>query len=297
MSVDEILLRSRFMPLQRILAYDVFNTGFNGWMTLLPNFTEYPDFDVPPTLVNKDQWPPVMLSSATYRYPGSHGAMSGTFSLKLSTRPVCSRYEEIPAPGSMGHAIKRLSFYRPGSRYLQIECWFSYTAEQDTLSPEGTPQPGLHETSIRAFGMGFDIQERGERYQVGVRHLNCFNGNLVQRWEIENSADVTDKEWAFGLEGRHEAFQVIPDSHQKLIYNETDCKLNWQYMRLKIDTLNREYVEFQCQDRIWDLRGTHVTNVPGYHRIDNLINPLFWVETDQPRRVFFYIDSVVVSQE
>ena len=92
----------------------------------------------------------------------------------------------------MGHAIKRLSFYRPGSRFLQIECWFSYTAEQDTLDAEGTPQPGLHEKSIRAFGMGFDIQERGERYQVGVRHLNCFNGNLVQRWEIENSADVTD---------------------------------------------------------------------------------------------------------
>ena len=59
MSVDEILLRSRYNPLKRILAYDVFNTGFNGWMTLLPNFTEYPDFDVPPTLVNKDQWPPV----------------------------------------------------------------------------------------------------------------------------------------------------------------------------------------------------------------------------------------------
>ncbi|MDE5922159.1 MAG: hypothetical protein K2G79_01560 [Muribaculum sp.] len=316
MSVDEILLRSRYQPLERIICYDIFNTGFNGWMTLLPNFTEYPDFDVPPTLVNKDQWPPVMLSSATYRYPGSHGAMSGTFSLKLSTRPVHSRYEDIPAPGSMGHAIKRLSFYRPGSRFLQIECWFSYTAEQDTLDAEGTPQPGLHEKSIRAFGMGFDIQERGERYQVGVRHLNCFNGNLVQRWEIENSADCTDKECAFGLEGdwckrgidpwwfgrrypdgRHEAFQVIPDSHQKLIYNETDCKLNWQYMRLKIDTLNREYVEFQCQDRIWDLRGTHVTNVPGYHRIDNLINPLFWVETDQDRRVYFYIDSVVVSQE
>ena len=75
MSVDEILLRSRYNPLKRILAYDVFNTGFNGWMTLLPNFTEYPDFDVPPTLVNKDQWPPVMLSSATFRYPGTHGAI------------------------------------------------------------------------------------------------------------------------------------------------------------------------------------------------------------------------------
>ena len=70
MSIGEILLRSRYQPLKRVLSYDVFNTGFNGWMTLMPNFTEYPDFDVPKTLVNKDQWPPVMLSSATFRYPG-----------------------------------------------------------------------------------------------------------------------------------------------------------------------------------------------------------------------------------
>ena len=72
MSIGEILLRSRYQPLKRVLSYDVFNTGFNGWMTLMPNFTEYPDFDVPKTLVNKDQWPPVMLSSATFRYPGTH---------------------------------------------------------------------------------------------------------------------------------------------------------------------------------------------------------------------------------
>ena len=38
MSVDEILLRSRYNPLKRILAYDVFNTGFNGWMTHLQKF-------------------------------------------------------------------------------------------------------------------------------------------------------------------------------------------------------------------------------------------------------------------
>ena len=133
MSVDEILLRSRFTPLRNILCYDVFDRGFNGWMTLMPNFTEHPDFDVPPTLVDKTQWPPVMLSSATFRYPGTHGSMSGTYSLKLSTRPVAAPYTEKPAPGSLGHAIKRLSFWRPGSRYLQIECWFSYTAEQDKV--------------------------------------------------------------------------------------------------------------------------------------------------------------------
>ena len=123
MSIGEILLRSRYQPLKRVLSYDVFNTGFNGWMTLMPNFTEYPDFDVPKTLVNKDQWPPVMLSSATFRYPGTHGAMSGTYSLKLSTRPVAAPYTEIPAEGCLGHAIKRLSFSRPGCKYLQIECW------------------------------------------------------------------------------------------------------------------------------------------------------------------------------
>ena len=49
MSIGEILLRSRYQPLKRVLSYDVFNTGFNGWMTLMPNFTEYPDFDVPKT--------------------------------------------------------------------------------------------------------------------------------------------------------------------------------------------------------------------------------------------------------
>ena len=42
MSVDEILLRSRFTPLRNILCYDVFDRGFNGWMTLMPNFTEHP---------------------------------------------------------------------------------------------------------------------------------------------------------------------------------------------------------------------------------------------------------------
>ena len=45
------------------------------------------------------------------------------------------------------------------------------------------------------------------------------------------------------------------------------------------------------------MRGIKCDAVDGYHRIDNLINPLFWVETDTNRRVFLYIDSVVVSQE
>ena len=314
--MDEVLMRSRFTPLRNILSYDVFNDGFCGWMTLMPNFTEYPDFDVPKTLVCKDQWPPVMLSSATYRYPGTHGAMSGTYSLKLSTRPIAAPYTEKPAEGSLGHAIKRLSFYRPGCRYLQMECWFSYTAEQDRMDPPTRPQPGLHENSIRDFGMGFDVQEGGKRYHVGMRYLNAVDGRMVQKWQYEFPSPGTDKDWAFGLEGdwckrgvdpwwfgkrypdgSHDGFQWLPDGGQKLCYNETDCKLNWQYMRLKIDTKNREYVECQCQDKIWDMRGIKADAVDAYGRIDNLINPLFWVGTDTDRRVFLYIDSVLVSQE
>ena len=56
-------------------------------------------------------------------------------------------------------------------------------------------------------------------------------------------------------------------------------------MRLKLDTELREYVEFQCQDKIWDMRGIAADTVDGYGRIDNLINPLFWVGTDTNRRV------------
>ena len=94
MSIGEILLRSRYQPLKRVLSYDVFNTGFNGWMTLMPNFTEYPDFDVPKTLVNKDQWPPVMLSSATFRYPGT--GVNGTIEKGLDL--VAYLYVVFPLP-------------------------------------------------------------------------------------------------------------------------------------------------------------------------------------------------------
>lgn len=316
MSVDEILLRSRFSPLKDVLSYDVFNTGFNGWMTLMPNFTEYPDFDVPKTLVCKDQWPPVMLSSATYRYPGTHGSMSGTYSLKLSTRPVHNPYCEMPKPGCMGHALKRMSFWRPGCKYLQMECWFAYTAEQDCMDPDDRPQPGLHENSIRDFGWGFDIQERGKRTFVGMRYLNAVDGKMVQKWQYMYPTPGTDKDWAFGLDGdwckrgidafwfgkrypdgSHDGFQWLPDGEQRLCYNETDDKINWQYFRMKMDVEKGEYVELQCHDKIWDMRGIKAHAIDAYNRIDNIINPTIWVETDADRSVFLYLDSVLISAE
>ena len=39
--MDKIMLYSRFNPLKRVLCYDIFDRGFNGWMVLLPNFTRF----------------------------------------------------------------------------------------------------------------------------------------------------------------------------------------------------------------------------------------------------------------
>ncbi len=306
---------SRFQPLERVLIYDVFDTGFNGWMEIMPNFNEKPYFEESPSILKKDQWMPAMLSTATYRYPGSHGSFSGQYSLKVSTRAIANPYDQKPAPGSMGHAIKRFSFHQIKRKYLQLEMWFAFTAEQDKVDGDGE-LPGLHESSIRAFGMGWDVQERGSRYFPGIRYLNAVDGKLKKEWQFSYPTAEDDKSWAYDTEkdwcvkgidpfwfgkrhsdGRHEAFKYVDNGHQNLIYNETDCKINWQYLRLLIDTENREYVEMQCQDKIFDLKKHPIYTVEPYARIDGLINPLVWVEADTNRRVFLYVDAIVVSQE
>jgi hypothetical protein len=274
-------------------------------MEIMPNFNENPYFDEQPGKLSKHQWPALMLSTATFRYPGSHGSMSGQYSLKVSTRPVANRYEEMPAPGSLGQAIKRISFHNKKRKYLQFEAWFSYTAEQDKM--DGTGElPGLHESSIRAFGFGWDLQERGNRYFAGARYLNSVNGELKNKWQIVYPSSKDDEDWAFGVagdwcvkgidpfwygrrypDGRHDGFIDVKDGHQKLIYNETDCKLNWQYVRVLIDTEERKYVELQSGDQTFDLGGQPIYVAGSYARI----------ETDTNRRVFLYLDSIVISQQ
>ena len=88
MSIGEILLRSRYQPLKRVLSYDVFNTGFNGWMTLMPNFTEYPDFGTMSECMNTSCQPASMIlvcsalkccaaqTASTFVVSMRHGAMN-----------------------------------------------------------------------------------------------------------------------------------------------------------------------------------------------------------------------------
>ena len=297
---------SKFQPLKHILCFDDFDRGLCGWMSLMPNYT-LENFGVRNSVVEKTQWGPIMLSTATYRFPGTHGSMDGIYSLKMSTRPVARPYEQPPAPGSMSHAVKRLSMHRkPG--LLQFEMWYAYTTEQDRW--------GLSEKDIRAFGMCFDVQDDKARNFVGVRYVNSINGEMKKEWQYMQAADVTDEEWAYGTkgdwckrgvdpiwygrrypDGRTDGFQFIPNSRQELVYNESDDKINWLYLRFQYDLDKKEYVELQSRNKVFDLRGIAPTHVPPYARIEGLLNPVIWIETDTDRRVFLYVDSVVISME
>jgi len=295
---------SRFQPLQHVLCYDDFAQGMNGWVELMPNFTQ-PGFRARDSVIEKTRWGPAMLSTASFGLVGTHGAMSGAYSLKLATRPVANPYEQPPAPGSMSHVIKRMSVHRPPG-LVQMEAWYAYTPEQDRI--------GLGQKDIRGFGFIFDVQDAAHRYFIGARYLNSVNGELQRRWQIAKAADVTDNEWAYGTEGdwcrrgvdpmwfgqryadgATDGFQFIEGGEQELCYNESDDKINWLYVRLLIDTAKREYVELQSGRDIFDLRGIRPTLVDPYANITGLLNPLVWLETDTDRRVFLFLDSLLIS--
>jgi hypothetical protein len=298
----------KFHPLATVLVYDDFDLGFNGWLDLTPNYV-HADFAQQPSQIDLGAWAPTMLSSAPMRFAASHGSMEGTYSLKLSTRPVAAPYESQPVPGSMGVAIKRLSRQDPATRLIQIETWYAYTPQQD--------REGIGEDAIRAFGFFFDIQDEEHRWQPGIRYVNSVDGALVRKWQYWKVADgVTRADWCFGLEdgweapgidslwsgrrypdGSADGFQWVPGGAQDLIYNESPDKLNWSYLRLTVDIAKREYVELQSMNRIFDLRGISPTLGPTYSSITNLINPVFFVETDSDRSVNLFLDSVVYSTE
>lgn len=294
----------RFSPLDRVLCFDQFEHGNCGWLDLRPNFV--PPGYVPETnVVDLAHWGPTMLSTATFPRMGTHGSMSGTYSLKITPRPYAHPINERPAPGSMGLALKRFAMNRDLGR-VQVEAWLAYTPEDD--------REGLGDLDVRAFGCLIDLQTEGNRWMPGVRYLNSVDGRAAKRWQYFRAADdVADADWTYGEKGWHrrgidsqwfgrryddgssDGFQWVTNGEQRLCWNESDDKINWMYFRLLVDVERREYVELQCMNRVHDLRGLAPTLAPAYEGIDGLVNPCFWVETGTNRRAFLFIDTVVIS--
>src|SRR5437763_4224677 len=123
---------SRFNPLERVLVYDDFNTGTHGWVELLGNYDGQSNLDTVDDHM-RDFRPP-QLSSCSFFDVGTHGAMSGTYALKVATRPEA---------GHTAVAIRRLTM--AGRGRVQFEAFFTYKAEAASEENCAGLEPGATE--------------------------------------------------------------------------------------------------------------------------------------------------------
>jgi Domain of unknown function (DUF6772) len=292
---------SRFDPLERILAFDDFNSGTHGWVELLGNYDGRGDLDTVDDHM-RDFRPP-QLSSCSFFDVGTHGAMSGTYALKIATRPEA---------GHTAVAIRRLTM--AGRGRVQLETYFAYKAEAASEENRAAAQPGASEwdgnthpseTQFGAFTIATDICD-GTRYHCVARYLNTDLENRSRRqWVYPLVPEPTPREH---LEGKvklpPKADFTAPDPDdwrpfgepQELCYNEVPTKVNWHYLRWLIDTRHRANVELQVNDRIFDMREVPVpAYAESYGSLQNLLNFYVSVRTHTNVRNFLFLDSVLIS--
>lgn len=286
---------SRYNPLARILFFDDFDDGVNGWCELIGNHNGNLD-NVRDVMA--DLRPP-QLSSCTFFDIGTHGSMSGTYALKVATRPRAFH---------MAQAIKRVTSVQRG--LVQFETYFTYKSEQTHVHRgvpaawDGNLDPS--ELDFGEFTVSNDVCEReGVRYHCALRYTNTDeHGQFVQKWMYKTSVQTTTKMERTGLAGPAFDYHVqhpddwaeVPGGYQPLCYNEVPTKINWHYLRWIFDTETRRNVELQVNGLIMDLRNIPVPKYEhGYKSINQLMNFCVDVRTHKAVRNFLYLDSVLVS--
>jgi hypothetical protein len=247
--------------------------------------------------VLRDMRPP-QLSNCTFFDIGTHGSMSGTYALKLATRPK---------PFSTAAAIKRLTYSRPG--LVQFEMWFTYKAEQVFTGAAFDGNASPSELDFGDFTISNDINAGpdGPRYHCALRYANTdASGKLAQKWLYKTSLHTTTKMELAGTVAQTEDFHVrnvndwaeIPGGHQPLCFNEVATKVNWHYLRWVFDTKERRNVELQSNEITLDLRRLPVpVYEQRYHALNHLLNFLIDVRTRKPVRNFLFVDSILVSTD
>ena len=276
---------SRFSPLSRVICYDDFDRGLQGWTGLIGNYEDTLDSILPGF---RDLRPP-MLSNLTAWDTGSDGSFSGNYALKLATRPKT---------GSIGVAIKRLTFQEAGP--IRLEATFTFKPEASELR--------LSETDVRAVGVLFDLQESDakadspQRVMPHLRYLNASNGQAMARWQYKKDRVPVHDIGGSGKTRSHfhlspEGWLDVPDAAQRLCYNEIATKQNWHYLRLDFDLKTMTFLAFRCNDRVFDVSGIEPMRMPAMANLWCMLNIAFWVEADLDKRGFLYLDSVLLSGE
>lgn len=294
----------KYNPLPRILFFDDFDEGMNGWCELVGNHTG----DLRDIREMASDFRPPQLSACTFFDIGTHGSVDGTYSLKLATRARTNH---------LAVAIKRMT--SAGLGPVQFETYFAFKAEQ--LLP-GQPDPleqrnwdGNVAPSERHFGeitFSTDIcgADPRSRWHGVIRYRNTdFQANPVRKWIYPTSLEPTTK---MERQGRvklghpnQDFFSVspndwmtVPDGDQALCFNETASKINWHYVRWLFDTETSRHREFQCNDRVMNLENVDVPRyTEPYHGLSNLLNFYVAVRTHVPVRNFLFLDSVLVSTD
>ena len=270
---------SRFSPLPRVLWYDDFDGGLQGWTGLIGNYEGSLDAMLPGF---RDLRPP-MLSNATMWDTGTAGSAHGTYAMKLSTRPEA---------GGLAVGIKRDTWRRQGK--IQLEAIV-------TFKPEAT-EMALSELDVRAVGVLFDLQDAEHRVMPHLRYLNAWEGKPVARWQYKEDRVPIRDIGASGKTRSHfhlspEGWLDLPGEPQRLCYNEIATKQNWHYLRVGFDLETMSFNGFRCNDRTYDLSTVRPMVMPAMANLWCMLNVVFWAETDRNKRAFLYVDSVVLSAE
>ena len=100
---------------------------------------------------------------------GSHGSMSGSYALKISTKPK---------KDSQNVTLKRITFVKACN--IQFECFF-------TFKPEASKRK-LLDTDVKSIGILLDLQNDQNRVMPHLRYLNSYNGERKE--EVDFSAAV-----------------------------------------------------------------------------------------------------------
>jgi hypothetical protein len=274
---------SRFDPLPRIIAYDDFDHGPQGWTALIGNYEETLDAMLP---AYQDLRGP-MVSNVTVWDTGTDGSVMGNYALKLATSPRA---------GALAVAIKRLTYRHRGP--IRLEAYFTFKPEASELR--------LSETDVRAFGVLLDLQDvdtkgaEAERVMPHIRYVNALDGEPVGRWQFKQTRTDLHDIGGSGKTRSHfhlapEGWEDIPGAQQRLCYNEIATKQNWYYLRLDFDLAAMRFLHLQCNDRVFDVSAITPMRMPAMANLWCMLNTVFFVETDRDKRAFLYLDSILLS--
>ncbi len=268
---------SRFDPLPRILFYDDFDEGLQGWTTLVGNYED----DIDRMHPGYQQITAPMLSNLSHWDCGSHGAMSGTYALKIATRAKTD---------AQSVAIKRITYRAAGP--IKLEFYFTFKPEANELK--------LSKHDVRSVGVLFDLQDDEHRVMPHLRYLNSHHGETRQAWQYKEKPVSFERFSAETVTHYHLADQDwvdLPGGPQELCYNEIPTKVNWHYAAVGIDLASMRFTGFQCNDVAYDMSGVGALTLDAMPNLRGMLNVAFFAEADSDKRTFFYVDSVLLSAE